>query len=72
MKINIKKIFFISICFFFLFSETKAQSFNSNVANEKYWYYRNRLMYFVKPGLNQGDSNVARDRNNELQTTTIY
>lgn len=40
-----------------------AQNFNLNIANEKYWYYRNRLMYFVKPGLNQGESNVAGNRN---------
>jgi hypothetical protein len=63
MKINIIKIFFISTCFFLLLFEIKAQSFNSNVANEKYWYYRNRLYYFVKPGLEQGESNVGSIRN---------
>lgn len=46
-----------------MLSDLKAQSFNMNLANEKYWYYRQRLMYFVKPGLKQGESNVAGRRN---------
>jgi hypothetical protein len=63
-------IIFVLACLSF-FSDINAQNFDENTANEKYWYYRNRLYYFVKPGLKQSESNVAGNRNHVLQTTII-
>jgi hypothetical protein len=62
---NILCAFLLICCCFSI--KLFAQNFNLNIANEKYWYYRNRLYYFVKPGLKQGESNVASERNNVLQ-----
>jgi len=32
----------------------------------KYWYYRDRLKYFVVPGTNQGESEIVCLRNNNI------
>lgn len=47
--------------YFFLTPELKGQSTDENLL--KYWYYRDRLEYFVMPGTNDGQSLVAGIRN---------
>ena len=36
---------------------------NDNDNMLKYWYYRNRLKYFVIPGTKQGESEIISQRN---------
>jgi len=42
---------------FCVFSQSESEN------HEKYWYYRNRLKYFVKPGIGPGYSCVGSIRN---------
>jgi len=55
-----KKILFF-ILFVNVYINTFAQNGNENML--KYWYYRNRLKYFVIPGTKQGESEVIAQRN---------
>ncbi len=56
-------IFFIYAVFFIL--ELQAQNSAYIFKNEsiKYWYYRDRLKYFVYPGTEEGNSVIMTKRN---------
>jgi len=58
MKINSILLFIIIILLSF---NGQAQSNSINLM--KYWYYRDRLKYFVVPGSGPGESQVAVTRN---------
>lgn len=66
---KILQIFVISL----LCTEVFAQNDQLNI--ERYWYYRNRLKYFVKVGTEQGQSCIASKRNldyDNVQPTLHY
>jgi hypothetical protein len=56
---KIKKSIIITILVVFAL---QCFSQDENINIEKYWSYRERLKYFVVPGLNTGQSNVASER----------
>jgi hypothetical protein len=41
-----------------------SYSQNDYLNMQKYWYYRNRLKYFIVPGSSEGESQIAGIRNN--------
>lgn len=55
-------ILFLFICFNCLNQIASAQE-NLRPNLLKYWYYRDRLKYFVVPGTNQGESEIVCLRN---------
>lgn len=60
---NIKKLIVFSILIISGFL-TNGQTINSEYLDyQKYWYYRNRLDYFIVPGADEGESMVAGIRN---------
>ncbi len=56
-----KNLLFSFLFFGLLSSNLISQNDSTN--NEKYWHYRERLKYFVMPGLMRGQSQVAGIRN---------
>ena len=57
---NIYKILIVCILFS-LSSKLYAQ--NDSLNTQKYWHYRERLKYFVIPGTQRGESQIAGIRN---------
>lgn len=55
-----KRIFLLLFAFTF---STKLFSQNDSINEAKYWHYRDRLKYFVLPGENRGESQIAGIRN---------
>ena len=57
----------------YLFLLFHLSSFSQNESDnlKKYWFYRDRLKYFVIQGLNQGESCVSAVRNLVLNYKTI-
>lgn len=54
-----------TIVVFLIFSTCLNLFAQDEISNlKKYWYYRNRLKYFVYPGTERGESIIATMRNN--------
>ncbi len=56
------KVLFFLILLLILVGKTFPQQ-NFNAASSKYWYYRDRLRYFVMPGSEPGQSILFSRRN---------
>jgi len=56
-------LYTIQLVAFFIFITLTLNAQNENLNTEKYWHYRQRLNYFVMPGLLRGESQVAGIRN---------
>jgi len=66
--IYIKRSFFVVFLLLCsLLNEASAQNWSDNLM--KYWYYRDRLEYFVMPGTKPGQSLVAGLRNNPWENS---
>ena len=61
MKTSIKHIKIILGILFICFTLSSFSQIQTDMM--KYWYYRNRLQYFVVPGLKQGESQIICIRN---------
>jgi len=63
--LNIKNAnrFFPLLLTLLIFSNNISYSQNYYLFQQKYWYYRDRLKYFIVPGENEGKSQMADIRN---------
>jgi hypothetical protein len=65
-----KKIIILFITFLLIFQNNLfSQDTRANLL--KYWYYRDRLKYFVVPGPNQGESEIVCGRNRNDQGVPV-
>jgi len=58
-----KHIILLFVLFFLCITEIGAQTLNTTENAFKYWYYRDRLKYFVMPGTEPGQSILFSIRN---------
>lgn len=68
---SLKSKFLLIGAIFFTIQDFAQNSFSNSMASdlhEKYWFYRDRMKYFVQPGEGVGKSIIIDGRNRETTT----